>query len=338
MMNANWKQMIGNRTPGAAAALAQSPLVLYDLSSWGLIRVEGEDAEAFLQGQFTVDVKKVNGGPASLGAYCTPKGRILADFLLFQHQDAHFLWLPREALAVIMQKLPMYILMSKVKMEDVSERMLAFGVGGANAPDALKQALGSVPEEDWGLAAGEDLLAIRLPGENSRFLVVAENQPAAAIWNGMPDVAEFADQEAWLLQDIRQGIPWVFSGAREAFLPQMVNLPALGGVSFDKGCYTGQEVVARMKYLGKVKRRMYRALAETADCPQPGDALFSGAAVKSGQGAGAIVQAAANESGHCEILAVIEQDSLEADDLHLRETSGPKLQVLELPYAAADEC
>ncbi len=333
-MNANWQQMIGDRPPRTAAEGPSASLTLYDLSAWGLIRVSGEDAEPFLQGQFTVDVKKVNGEAARVGAFCTPKGRMLATFLLFRRAGAYYLWLPLDSVPLITKKLSMYVLMSKVKIEDVSEGMLALGVGGETAAAAIAATGVEAPADDWTCTEGAAASVIRLPG--GRFILAAADDYARSVWSRLAADAEIAEREAWLLQDIRSGLPTVFAATSERFIPQMLNLPALGGVSFDKGCYTGQEVVARMKYLGKVKRRMYRATASALICPAPGEAIHSGAASKSGQGAGSIVAAVRNESGVCEMLSVIEQAGLEADDLRLEGAAGPKIQVLDLPYRCDD--
>jgi folate-binding protein YgfZ len=132
--------------------------------------------------------------------------------------------------------------------------------------------------------------------------------------------------------DIRAGIPNVFEDTVEAFVPQMANLQLVGGVSFTKGCYTGQEVVARMQYLGKLKRRMYHARVDAGQPPTPGTEVFSPSS-DSGQGAGRIVDAAASPDGGYEVLAVLQISSADANDLQLGDIDGPALQLMELPYA-----
>jgi folate-binding protein YgfZ len=136
----------------------------------------------------------------------------------------------------------------------------------------------------------------------------------------------------WTLMDIRAGVPAVYDETADAFVPQMTNLQLIGGVSFTKGCYTGQEVVARMQYLGTLKRRMYRVHIDSPQCPAPGMPLHS-ASSESGQGAGRIVAAAPAPQGGYEALAVIQISSAEAGDLHLVDADGPRLELLELPYA-----
>jgi hypothetical protein len=137
--------------------------------------------------------------------------------------------------------------------------------------------------------------------------------------------------EFWSLMDIRAGVPNIFEDTVEAFVPQMANLQLIGGVSFTKGCYTGQEVVARMQYLGKLKRRMYRAHVDSTQAPARGAEVFSPSS-ESGQGAGRIVDVAASPDGGYEVLAVIQISSAGADDLRLVDAEGPALRLLDLPY------
>jgi folate-binding protein YgfZ len=153
-----------------------------------------------------------------------------------------------------------------------------------------------------------------------------------ALWEEAEQVATPTSRESWALLDIRAGMPTVYESTKEAFVPQMANMQLIDGVSFTKGCYTGQEVVARMQYLGKLKRRMYRAKVDTGQAPASGSALFS-ASDASGQGAGKVVDAAASPEGGFELLVVTPTSCAEADDLRLGDENGPALQILDMPYA-----
>ena len=154
----------------------------------------------------------------------------------------------------------------------------------------------------------------------------------AETWRELLGAAQQTGPEFWSLMEIRAGMPTVFEDTLEAFVPQMANLQLIGGVSFTKGCYTGQEVVARMQYLGKLKRRMYHAHVDTAQAPARGAELFSPSS-ESAQGAGRVVDVAASPQGGYELLAVIQISSAEAGDLHLESAEGPRLHLLDLPYA-----
>jgi folate-binding protein YgfZ len=153
-----------------------------------------------------------------------------------------------------------------------------------------------------------------------------------ALWPKLADKANETDPELWSLLDIRSGIPTIYSGTVESFVPQMANMQLVDGVNFDKGCYVGQEVVARMKYLGSLKRRMYLAKTDAPTQPQPGDELYSTTKTESGQGAGKVVTSAASPQGGYELLAVIDNNHIETDQLHLESDSGPTIDIIPLPY------
>jgi folate-binding protein YgfZ len=171
-----------------------------------------------------------------------------------------------------------------------------------------------------------------MPGNPLRFEILGPVTSVSDLWKRLADGGAVpANTDRWNLLDIRAGIPTVYAATVEAFVPQMTNMQLVEGVSFTKGCYTGQEVVARMQYLGKLKRRMYRAEVATDRCPHPGDELFSGAS-ESGQGTGKVVAAAPIGDGRCELLAVVEISAVEQGNVRLGE-AGPELEFRELPYA-----
>jgi folate-binding protein YgfZ len=175
---------------------------------------------------------------------------------------------------------------------------------------------------------------LRLPGPTPRFELLGPAAALIPLWQACEAQATPMDGNFWALQEIRAGIPTVYPETREAFVPQMANLQLIDGVSFTKGCYTGQEVVARMQYLGKLKRRMYLAHVRSDTPPRPGDELFAQGSA-SGQGAGKVVDAQAAGDGY-DLLAVIELESLSQGGVRLGE-NGPPLEILELPYEFASE-
>lgn len=324
----SWQETV---TPDAPLATAFPACAICDLSHFGLIKISGPDKRAFLQGQLTNDINAVSEELAQLSSYCSPKGRMLGSFWIFQRGDDLFLQLPQSRLPAILKRLQMFVLRSQVELEDVSNSLARFGLNG----DCAEILLPYVPENEKASHTGDSVTVIRIPGETPRYELIGPPETMTALWKNASVRAKRVNRDYWALMDIRAGIPNVYDETVEAFVPQMANLQLLDGVSFTKGCYTGQEVVARMQYLGKLKRRMYRAHIDTEERPAPGTELFSPSS-ESGQGAGRIVDAAPAPDGGFEVLAVLQISSAEAGDLHLQSADGPTLTLMDLPYPFAD--
>ncbi len=309
--------------------------VMIPLTHLGLIKASGADTADFLQGQTSNDVRSVDNEHHQLGSYCTPKGRMLALYTLFKRDDDFYLQLPRAVREPVQKRLTMFVMRSDVKLEDVSNSIPAFALCGPQAEALLQKALGACPAEPEQSLTVDDVTLLRRPGSNPRFICFAPSERLATLWDTLAADATPAGADAWELLEIRAGIPIVEVATVEAFVPQMVNLQRVNGVSFKKGCYPGQEVVARMQYLGKLKRRMYRAHSDAIPAPQAGTELYS-AASQSGQGAGKVVRACPSPEGGSELLVVSEISSAEQGPLLLVDENGPQLEVLELPYAYED--
>jgi folate-binding protein YgfZ len=285
----------------------------------------------FLQGQFTNDVREVTAQHSQLSSFCSPKGRMLANFRIFQRDGTLYLQLPRENLAVVLKRLGMFILRAKVTLEDASDELVGIGLAGACAPGLLEPRFPEIPAKAGDVLHADELTLIRLPDPTPRFQLVGPDEAMRELWQYLSGTATPADQDHWALLELRAGIPSVHPQTVDAFVPQMVNMHLIDGVSFRKGCYTGQEIVARMQYLGKLKRRMYLAHVDTDQAPAPGDELSS-PATASGQGAGKVVDARHAPEGGYDLLAVIEIESAERGELHLGDSAGPILELRELPY------
>lgn len=305
--------------------------VIADLSHFGLISVRGDDAVEFLQGQLTNDIREVSETKSQYSAYCTPKGRILSNFLIFQRGDTYYLCLPATMLEATLKRLGMFILMSKVKLEDASGDLARIGYSGPEAENELHEALGAAPEDTYETLQQDGLTITRLPGIHPRFQIFGNLDSVTNLWKAL-DVNDTAiGKPGWALLDILAGVPFILSETTEAFIPQMVNMQLTNGVSFKKGCYTGQEIVARMQYLGKLKRRMYLAHIDVDSTPEPGDELFSSLS-DSSQGTGKIVNVGPDPDGGYQVLAVIEISSQADENVHLGKGDGPKLEFAKLPY------
>jgi folate-binding protein YgfZ len=305
--------------------------VIADLSHVGIIRAHGEDANTFLQGQLTNDMRQLDEASSQLSAYCSPKGRVLALLRIFRRADSHYLCLPRALLEPTLKRLRMYVLRSQVTLDDASDRFIHIGLSGPRAESELQPLLERVPARPGEVVSTTVLSVLRVPGPQPRFEIFGDDlQAMMKVWMALDVRAAPVGALPWALLDVRAGVPAVYPETIEAFVPQMINLHALGGISFNKGCYTGQEVVARMHYLGTLKRRMFRARIEENVAVKPGDPVHRPGA---GDGVGTVVAAVPSPDGGRELLAVIQLESAPGGELRLFTTSGPLLHLLELPYA-----
>jgi folate-binding protein YgfZ len=303
--------------------------VYRELAHFGLVRFSGTESPTFLHNQLTCDVAGLAAGGSTYGSYCTPKGRMLATFLLWRAGEDFFMQLPSSLREPIQKQLSKYILRAKVKTTDVSSEWTLIGVSGKNSAALVQQAVGGAPNTVHGVAQTSDAMAIKLPGE--RYEIVAAREKAQALLASLASSAEKAGPDYWDWLDIRAGIATILPATQEAFVPQMVNLDLIGGVSLTKGCYPGQEIVARMHYRGTLKQRMYLANIAGNDAPQPGDKLYSPDFGE--QACGTIVNAARSPEGDHDVLAVIQIASAEKGNVHWKSPNGPSLKLLPPPYA-----
>lgn len=294
------------------------------LQRLGLLSCTGDEARAFLHAQLTSDVAALAAGEARMAGWCSAKGRLLATFLVFTRGDEVLLQVPREIAPAVAKRLSMFILRAKAKLADASDAWTQFGLWGDGAAERLA-ALGlAVPQGAMRVAHADSGIVIEVATRRYLALVPAAQREQFAAR------ASTVDEDAWVLEEIRAGRPQVVLATQDLFVPQMVNLERLGAVDFKKGCYPGQEIVARTQYRGVLKRRMLRA--RVAGQAAAGDELFADALP--GQASGAVVNAAPAPEGGSELLAVAQISVLEgAQPIRLRAADGPALELLPLPYA-----
>ncbi len=294
------------------------------LSHEGILAVRGSDAGKFLQGQLTCNINYLSLEHASLGARCMVKGRMQSSFRILPEGNGYLLAMASELLEAQLADLKKYAVFSKATLTDESAAWARFGLQHG---EAALQALGlPVPDEAGTTVRDAGLIAIAVSPGRVELWVPAEQ--ADAVRATLAATLEEASLNLWLLGQVRAGIGQVMGPTRELFIPQMINLQAVDGVSFKKGCYTGQEIVARMQYLGKLKRRQYRLALEQQEVPTPGTEIFS---PTHGSSVGEVVLAASAGQG-CELLAVLSAEAVADDNLHLGSLGGPRLEVLSLPY------
>lgn len=305
--------------------------VIADLSHIGLLGVRGEDAQTFLQGQFTNDARAVSEQHSQLTAYCSPKGRMLANGRLFQRSDAFYLGLPCQILGPVLNRLRMYIMRSKVVLEDATDTLVHIGLSGPSAETELQNILGAAPTHINDVIHRQDLTVIRIPGPHPRFELYGDADAMKKLWTALDVQAAPVGLAPWGLLDILAGIPTVYPETADAFVPQMANMQLLDGISFQKGCYAGQEIVARTQFLGKLKRRMYRVHIDADTALKPGDELYA-PDTEPAQSAGRIVDAKPHPDGGFEALAVVQIASAETGEVRLGGPEGPLLHFSTLPY------
>ena len=291
------------------------------LTDWGLIRAQGPDAASFLHGQLTQDTNSLRTGTARLAGYCSPKGRLLASFTVWRGDaDTVYLACSADLLAPTLKRLSMFVLRAKCKLTDASADLPLYGLAGTASAAWLGDA---APAAAWASASLGTGQVIRLPDVDGtpRWLLA---QPADAPAPALPALPA----DAWAALEVRSGVVRITAATVEQFVPQMVNLELVGGVNFQKGCYPGQEVVARSQYRGTLKRRAF-AVAADAEM-QPAQEIFHSA--DPDQPAGMVVLAGSLGQGRFDGLAELKLQALGSGSLHLGSAQGPVLHPQDLPY------
>lgn len=263
-----------------------------DLSHLAIFVVRGEDASDFLHKQFTLNMHGLAERQCVPTAWCNPKGRALATFLLYRLPDCFGLLLPADLADTVGKRLQMFVLRARVQITDQSSIQPRIGISGHHAASRLEKICGSLPTELWQVTMHDDITILRLPPDSPRFLITGPAATLAGIWEELEAVCSPSDRNQWLLEDINAGLALITATTSEVFLPQMLDLEHLGGLAYDKGCYPGQEVIARLHYRGEIKQRL-RCGDTAAAPPAPGTALYG----SDKQRHGTVINAAATATG-----------------------------------------
>ena len=312
-----------------------SPQWICPLAGFGIIAFSGNDAAAFLQGQVTCNINLVTEKQSALGAYCNPKGRAISVFRAFKIGST-FYWLgSAELLPIVIKRLKMYILRSDVQIQDVTDRWRQIGI---SKPPKKFPALGSVtpkaPEENGETVISGDVVVIKPSSFSERLMILAPEEQAKSLWLDLAESQQYRETSStkWDEMEIQDGIPNLVNETSEQFIPQMLNLDLLGGISLDKGCFTGQEIVARTHYLGNLKQRMFLA---SCDCNQQ---IIANAPIyedddQSHQSVGHVVSSVAQNKGRQIMLVVLKLSSADSTKLCIQAPENNYITVLQLPYA-----
>ncbi|VAW87857.1 tRNA-modifying protein YgfZ [hydrothermal vent metagenome] len=318
--------------PSRELRVVTTGFIISDLSHYGLIAIHGEDAQTFLANQFTNDTNLVSPSLAQLNGYCTPKGRLLAIFCVFLRGDTYYLQLPRELVQPVIDRLRIFILNAKVTPEDASDSLVCIGASSPDLDDQLaKQNTISTPQEDYHCTSTDKLSIIRLPGAFPRCIIIGESNDIKLVWNSLDVNAAPVGTNSWDLINIISGIPTITTATQDLFIPQMTNLDLINGISFKKGCYPGQEIVARTHYRGKLKRRMalFHTSAETA--PSSGSSITLQEKESEDRKVGVVVTAQPSAEGGYLLLVVLEI-AVTNSSSNLLDEHNNVIKLMELPY------
>lgn len=314
----------------ASAPTPPAGTVFADDCAQGVLAFDGADAAAFLHGQLSTDVAAMGAGEAAWSSYNSPKGRMLGTLLLWRAgPDAFRAFVAADLVEPLRRRLSLFVLRAKVAVADQSPDGRRFGVAGPGAADAVRAALGlpEAPAPGHGFAAGGTLVVATPDG---RCLLHVPAGEADAVEAQLAAHARRVSADEWALLGIRAGIPEITLATQDLFVPQSANWDLIGGVNFRKGCYPGQEIVARMQYLGRLKERLH---AFHVDGPPPAPATPLYGDVFGDQACGTVVNAAPAPAGGSDLLAVAQVSAVAGGALRVGAPDGPVLAPGTLPYA-----
>ena len=280
----------------------------FDLSHFALLKISGDDAAEFLENQLTTHLEDLDHHGWLLSAWCTPKGRVLANFMLYRQADAYFLILPSMLKQTVMQRLTMYVLRSKVKIDDQQELFSLIGLQGSKLDDLLSQIEPAFSGSSANVIAIENMTLLRFTDPEPRVLLVVGIEAMSHTMNQILMACEESDRSQWSLLDIQTGLPWITAATSEKLLPQMLNLDLTGGLSYQKGCFPGQEIIARVHYRGEVKQRLFIGEGCGEVIPGPGDELEN---PEGGQLLGDVIDAEPSGDNTFTVLAATRVQSLD---------------------------
>lgn len=305
--------------------------IICDLSHFSTMVIAGPDAAEFMQGQFTNDVKQVDDHNSQISGFCNNKGRLIANFRLFSYQQNYFISISNDLVERSIAHLQNYVLRAQVAIQDVSEQLIHIGVYGNNAESLLQPFHNELNTRVNSVSCNEDYIIIRVPGDKPRYEVFCSLDKAKSLWDTISQQATTVDSAYWNYLNIKNGLPFVDNHTSEEFVPQMANMDLIDGISFKKGCYTGQEIVARTHYLGKQKRRTYRLGISSATRPQAGEQLATETSTDN-QYTGTLITVYPVAENTYEALAVIQIQAAEQGKLKLKDAEA-EISLLKLPYS-----
>ena len=273
------QQQLTRFSPPTTPAATAKDCQLTALTHVGMLQVAGPDSEKFLQGQLTCDVTQLTTAITGLGAACTPQGRVYSSFRLVKATDtpelSYLLRLNADNLERTRDTLGKYAVFYKTQLLDVRDQYVGIGIWGGDAAACLATVFDEIPETINEVVSTDNGWLMRVPGAEPRYECWLHEAGAETLWPKLAETAHCRAPDAWVLEDIRAGLAEISAATAEAFIPHMLNYQKVDAISFEKGCYTGQEIVARTEYRGKAKRGLFRLEIDTAEALAPGSELQS---------------------------------------------------------------
>ncbi|MBN3563953.1 CAF17-like 4Fe-4S cluster assembly/insertion protein YgfZ [Aliamphritea spongicola] len=308
-------------------------LSITPLTHLGLFSVIGPDAEKFLQGQISCDMRDISNGFSRLASHNNVKGSMISLSRVIPAEGGFWLRTNRQILSNALTALNKYMMFSKADGKDISDTVVGLGIQGSDAASALAALGNELPAEADQFVTLDGGVLVKVAGE--RYELWLEQAQAEAALEQLLKSGSLTGSESWLLSEIQQGIPSLTPDTLETFIPQMTNLQAFEGVSFRKGCYTGQEIITRLQHRGKLKRPMFRLSVQADTAPAAGTVLATAARASVGN----VVCSAPSGDGEYQLLAVMLKDVFDdaSQSLHLETQEGPQLERLDLPYTLDPE-
>jgi len=319
---------------GLATAFGESPadypalkVTLTDLGDQGVLALKGIDSKRFLQGQSTSDTSQLDEHTSLPGAICNPKGRMLTSYQALEPvTDSVLLVMHRSLVDTTINNVGKYAAFFKTSLSNASDEYRLFGISGPDCEAALESCFDVKPTAINQIVISGDCLLLRIATQ--QLLVIVTTGAAEALWLKLASTCTPTGISYWHLQSIQAGLAQVRAETFEQFVPQMFNLQATGAVNFKKGCYTGQEIVARMQYLGKLKRRTYRVIIDDSNPPDAGTEIY---ASETNKLVGSVLMAAPANEKNTEMLAVLHEEQADASSFVIN-GEAVKVSIAELPY------
>lgn len=326
-MNQNWKNFLLSRQANFdndnriifPSPSPENHKRIYPVAHLAVLTVAGKDAAKLLQGQMTCNINDATETQSGLGAFCNLKGRAIATFILIKTSDAFLLVLPVDLLQTVKTRLQKYVLRSDVIFADSSDEFCLIGTSQGDAQSGRLFA-----------TLQDEVISVKLSSTMNHCLAIARAEKAIEFWTDRVHRLGFQPDQSdqWRYLELLAGIPWLSTATSEEFIPQMFNLDKLGGISFNKGCYTGQEIVARTHYLGQAKREMFLAEAITKTAPEPNSPI-----IDSSTGIDSIVGkvlSAHQQDSNCTMLIILQSPGNQFQELKLAGSNQGKITLLKL--------
>ena len=328
--------LFANVTEPASYSTDLSSAVLTPLDQLTCYEICGKDAQKFLQGQLTNDVSEISPTRGQLSSYCTPKGRMLAIFYVCQFQDKFLILIRTDIAESVINRLKMFVLRAKVEINERPVAWIPFGLTGTPIEPILGELNLTAPDNDYEVVYSKNSLCMKVPGVIPRYLLIGDDAFINRVNNLDTSNVIIYTHSFWQWLDIMSGIPSVSEATQESFVPQMANMELINGVSFSKGCYPGQEIVARLHYLGNASRRMFRIEAPTDQEINPGDDIYQSES-DSNQAIGSVVSAIKENAEKFAGLAILRIEAAQQNKILVGSPTGIPATIMPLPYEVPTE-